>query len=142
MKHKLTNQQLKNELARASVIVMGLNVFVRSRKKELVYERNSVQYLLKTRYRYSYESIGYMTSSSDPFDHATILHSVKKVASELTTYADRSANIAKWQSVLNDIENLKLNDEAFKWLVAKREEANESEQKIIDEILNNLGYGK
>jgi hypothetical protein len=142
MKRQLSLNQLRKELVRVSVITMGENVFRHCAKKHVVYERSTVQYLLKTRLNYSYETIGYLTSCTEPFDHSTVLTACRKVKNEIALYDDRKRNLAKWNKILDEIQEIEYSDKGYQWLVLQREKATGEEIEIINDILTNLGYGK
>jgi len=65
---------LKEFLTDFSFKTFGFDVFVRSRKKELIYERQSCFFVVYTYSNLSYQSIGETLASGTKFDPATVRH--------------------------------------------------------------------
>ena len=91
---------LKQYLARFSVENFGVNVFTKSRKKPMVFERYNAMYVLKQNTRLRLADIGFVCSNGLQYDHATVIHAIRHVETERTLYGDREKSISMWSQCL------------------------------------------
>lgn len=138
MTHTTPILEMRRELNRISIMNFGYSVFARSRKKEMVFHRQTVMYIMHDLQGYSLYACGEICCNTRPFDHATVLHSAKTVRSELKLYERRRENLRYWIGIINQVmQTNRDNDEVYRFLYRQW---SPEEQPMIDRIKKLLGY--
>lgn len=138
MRHITPIIEIRRELNRISIMNFGYSVFSRSRKKEMVFHRQTVMYIMHDIQGYSLYASGEICCCTNPFDHATVLHSAKTVRSELKIYEKRRENLRYWMGIVNQImQTHRDNDDVYKFLNG---EWPDDKQPIVNKIKKYLGY--
>lgn len=146
---KITDECLRNEIARISKSIFKLNALQRCRLPEIVYQRQSIMYILKVDYHYTLSDIGFKLCLEKPYAHCSVIHSINIVKSELGEqgefirqhYESRYENILQWRAIIKSIFNINDSDQKEIRLLNKLiDMLPKDESDMIREIKIKLGY--
>lgn len=133
----------KTHLSKLAYRITGKNPFIYTRRISVVYDRQTIMYILKTTTDMSLDEIGFVCCSGQKaFSHCTVLHSVKMVEAELEIYPERRENLMFWLKIIqqNKMEIHK-DEDIIKFLDSvEKDHNNEQSTAIINKIKNLLGY--
>ena len=142
---KSTQNYIRMELIKRSHQLFGRSVFVHGRKRDNVFHRHNVIYVLHRELnrgavqRASLDDIAFMVSDGHIWDHATVIHARRTVEDEMEMYKDRKISIDFWTNIVREI--LLIEKRANQHLIdfmdglEKRIELSDYDRLCINEIL-------
>ena len=128
---KVNHKYLKYYLQGISINEFGHDVFINSRKKELVFQRMSAMYAVFNNLHIDMRNIGLVCSNGKQKDHSTVHYAIKTVRRERKDYKDHGRYKDREDSVLF------WTNEIYK-LLSIKESVHSPIRKLIKRIKENL----